>query len=103
MKNPVSAPQAVGDHHHEDSWQPGPMPPGTWNWGGVVTKDDCFLFADFHGDHVIGYPGEKRIEAADVVQYSNCLEWPPRCKGVGGLSPDGKTDVQKAAEAGFRS
>lgn len=59
-------------------WKKGPMPAGTFNWGGVVTKD-CpkggFYFADFRGDHVLLNDG-RRIEAADVVLYDNELEVP---------------------------
>jgi hypothetical protein len=71
------------------SWMKGPLPAGTYNWGGVVPKGMTggFLFADFAGDHVMAYglgTEGKRIEAADVEWYDNHLELPPCClKGVG--------------------
>ncbi len=62
------------------AWQKGPLPPGTWNWGGVALKGATFAtgfyFADFHGDHVILDNG-KRIEAADVAWYDNSITLPP--------------------------
>lgn len=64
-------------------WQNGPMPPDTWNWGGVVVTGedagDGFWFADFQGDHVRLFPGGRVVQAADVARYNNCLELPPRC------------------------
>jgi hypothetical protein len=62
------------------AWHKGPLPPGTWMWGAIVPKGlegEGFYFADFMGDHVITYPGEKRVEAADVVYYTNDIEMPP--------------------------
>jgi hypothetical protein len=66
------------------AWKKGPLPPGTYNWGGVVTADSAgaggFLFADFRGDHavVIGKTGhlDERVEAGDVLAYDNGLELP---------------------------
>lgn len=63
------------------SWKKGPMPAGTWNWGGVVpvgTGTYGFFFADFHGDHVILIPSGKRVEPHEVAFYNNSLELPPR-------------------------
>lgn len=73
-------------------WKPGPLPPDTYNWGGVTTADAAggFYFADFCGDHVM-CPGAdpdgtaKRVEAADVVLFNNSLTLPPQATGrVGG-------------------
>lgn len=66
-------------------WQEGPLPPGTWNWGGVVVKSQGkdpsgFYFADFCGDHVTLVPGGERVEAADVVLFNNCLHLPAMAK-----------------------
>jgi len=61
-------------------WKDGPLPPGTWNWGGVVLKDMAsgFYFADFHGDHVTLVPSGRRVEAEEVLMYNNSLELPPQ-------------------------
>jgi hypothetical protein len=64
-------------------WLKGPLPEGTWNWGGVVPVDSKgwgFHFADFHGDHVTICPGEKRLEANEVLYYNNALDMPPAPK-----------------------
>lgn len=71
-------------------WKPGPLPPNTWNWGGVVPVDEVgggFYFADFCGDHVKlvsdgkTLPKEGRIlKAHEVALYDNSLEVPPSCK-----------------------
>lgn len=71
------------------TWKTGPLPSDTWNWGGVVVKGEDsahgFRFADFCGDHVLLCPSGKRIEAADVALYNNCLELPPNVtKRAGG-------------------
>lgn len=77
------------------AWKDGPLPPGTWNWGGVVTKEtapDAFYFADFCGDHAkvqtVDKDGkwvEERVEAADVVKYDNSLTCPdPRFRSQAG-------------------
>lgn len=67
------------------AWQSGPLPPDTYFWGAVITKDmtSGFLFADFCGDHALS--GESRIEAADVLFYDNSLRLHPR-DGYGGGS-----------------
>lgn len=61
-------------------WKKGPLPAGSYNWGGVVLKGDRpdagFYFADFCGDHVVLCPDGKRVEAADVALYDNSLELP---------------------------
>lgn len=67
-------------------WKSGPLPPGTYNWGGVVRRGEDpkmgFHFADFRGDHVLlpmrtddgGKP--QRVEAKDVAMYCNSLTLP---------------------------
>lgn len=63
-------------------WKEGPLPPNTWNWGGVTEKGDHphngFLFADFHGDHVqVAYPDNgKHLTPDQVGWYNNCIELP---------------------------
>lgn len=65
------------------NWKPGPLPPDTYYWGGVVTKEIAgtqgFYFADFRGDHVVILPArpEERVEAKDVLWYDNSLRLPP--------------------------
>lgn len=66
-------------------WRCGPLPPDTWGFGGVQTKDcpeQSFLFADFRGDHVLLVNTETgkntRLEACEVVQYNNSLDLPPK-------------------------
>ncbi len=58
-------------------WKQGPLPPGTFGWGGVTTADsgNGFFFADFHGDHVETTIGQ-RLEPADVLMYNNGLTLP---------------------------
>jgi hypothetical protein len=61
-------------------WKKGPLPPDTWNWGAVVTKETMnkgMFFAGFNGDHATREDGT-RIDAADVLQYTNCIELPPK-------------------------
>jgi hypothetical protein len=58
------------------AWRAGPMPMGTYWWGGIVLVGqslDGFYFADFQGDHCLIVPGGKRVEAADVAYYNNSL------------------------------
>lgn len=61
------------------SWKQGPLPPNTWNWGGVVPVGVVggFYFADFCGDHVKCCPGDKVLQAHEVAWYDNHLELPP--------------------------
>lgn len=67
---------------HEDcGWKKGPLPPNTFNWGGVIPVGDDikfgFFFADFKGNHVILVDGQNtRLEAHQVGWYNNCLELP---------------------------
>lgn len=68
---------------HDHDWKPGPLPPGTWNWGGVVlsgTPATGFYFADFHGDYVLLCPGARKVEANEIAFYNNCLELPSGVK-----------------------
>lgn len=62
-------------------WKKGPLPPNTWNWGAVQTKEfagtEGFFFADFKGDHACVQPDGRRVEAADIELYNNCIELPP--------------------------
>ena len=75
--------QAAGQ---TQGWQKGPLPPGTYFWGGVVTKEHAgstgFQFADFCGDHVKiqTFTGWERAEADQVVWYNNSLNLPPEEK-----------------------
>lgn len=73
-------------------WKQGPLPPGTWNWGGVVPRGEepsGFYFADFCGDHVVvqdgGGPGtpipHRVLKPEDVAWYNNSLDLPPSGKG----------------------
>jgi hypothetical protein len=74
------------------AWKKGPLPPGTYNWGGVVPVEGyCsgpakaaagFYFADFRGDTaVIPAAGpdapEIILKAYEVAWYDNSLELPP--------------------------
>lgn len=64
-------------------WKPGPLPPDTWYWGGVVLVGQTgtgFYFADFCGDHVKLCPDDKVIKAEEIAFYNNSLELPPCCK-----------------------
>jgi hypothetical protein len=71
------------------AWKRGPLPAGTYNWGGVVPVEvdgkpfggGGFFFADFCGDHVECYLGDAdprhRFKAHEVAWYDNGLELPP--------------------------
>lgn len=62
------------------AWQTGPLPPDTYNWGGVVPVGDestGFYFADFHGDHVKVCPDGRALKADEVAFYDNSLTLPP--------------------------
>lgn len=67
------------------AWLKGPLPPDTWNWGGVVpVGEDAkfgFYFADFCGDHAKLNPGERIIQANEVALYDNSIELPFGAKG----------------------
>lgn len=72
---------------HKSNWHPGPLPAGTFNFGGIVTHDMIskdgksmgFKFADFHGDHVMA--NGERVEPNEVAFYNNSLEVPPSAEG----------------------
>lgn len=72
------------------AWKKGPLPPNTWNWGGVVPAGEDtgtgFYFANFCGDHVQLSPSEKFpagriLKAHEVALYDNSLELPPKIGG----------------------
>lgn len=64
-------------------WKQGPLPPGTYNWGGVVRAGDDptkgFYFADFLGDKVeLWKPGgeTERLAPHQVGWFNNCIGMP---------------------------
>lgn len=63
------------------AWKKGPLPPNTWNWGGVVRAGSNpkvgFEFADFQGDHVTICPTDEILKSHEVGWYDNCLELAP--------------------------
>ena len=65
------------------AWKKGPLPKGTYGWGGVVPTDlntAGFFMADFCGDKVkiIG-DGKDRVLSADEVRYyDNSIGLPPK-------------------------
>lgn len=72
-----------------DGWKDGPLPAGTYGWGGVVPHDSVlpglklsteggFLFADFCGDHVrvVGHDQPVSLHPNDVRKYNNSLMLP---------------------------
>lgn len=64
-------------------WKKGPMPVGTYQWGGVVPVGEklsgCFFFADFCGDHVKVQDGTGRIlQPHEVAWFNNSTELPPK-------------------------
>lgn len=66
------------------AWQKGPLPPGSYGWGGVVTKEcegSGFFFADFHGDHVhlCGCDCTEIVKPEDVIYFDNSITLPPCC------------------------
>lgn len=60
-------------------WKKGPLPPGTYHWGGVVVEGNDpksgFHFADFKGNHVV-LADKTRVEAHDVAFWNNSLTFP---------------------------
>jgi hypothetical protein len=82
-RNPLPAPPITS------GWHKGPMPSGTWNWGGVVPlgeqKSGGFYFADFRGDFVVLCPSGKKLMADDIAYYNNSIELPPKAP-----DPEGK-------------
>lgn len=78
-------------------WRKGPLPPGTYMWGGAVPVDEetgyGFYFADFAGDHVVlvgtgkdGAP-DRVLKAHEVAWYNNALDLPPGKTGRLGSPP----------------
>lgn len=61
-------------------WKKGPLPAGTWQWGGVMVHGEStmgFHFADFKGDHVLLFDkNNRRVEAWEVAFYNNSLTLP---------------------------
>lgn len=87
-------------------WKPGPLPPETYFWGGVVTRamadkgQDGAHFADFCGDHVKLVPSGEVIKAEDVAFYNNCVDLPPTSssKGIVGQSVGVERQVNNVEE-----
>ncbi len=74
-KHPAPAHAPVTD---ENGWFPGPLPSGTFGFGGVVpVGEGSFRFADFCGDHVKCCPGGMVLLPDMVAFYNNCLTLPP--------------------------
>ncbi len=84
MKSPTVKETFGTAKYDMKGWKEGPLPPNTYNWGGVTEKGehphDGFNFADFCGDHVkiSGVEGSFNtvIKADEVGWYNNCLELP---------------------------
>jgi hypothetical protein len=64
-------------------WKQGPLPPNTFNWGGVVKAGDNprtgFYFADFKGSSVEIHKGDgttEKLEPHQVGWFNNCLTMP---------------------------
>ncbi len=67
-------------------WKRGPMPAGTYYWGGIVLVKNLhegktphgFNFANFDGDHalILGKDGWIRVEPDEVAYYNNDLKLP---------------------------
>jgi hypothetical protein len=81
MKGPQSVPSHQG-------WERGPLPPDTYDWGGVVPVGERlnggFYFADFRGDHVEIYPGGSAVRVLqphEVAWFNNGLKLPPAYEG----------------------
>jgi hypothetical protein len=69
------------------AWKRGPLPKGTYHWGGVVPKgvSNGFYFADFKGDSVdVLYTDgsmPRTLNPDEVEWYDNALELPPDALG----------------------
>lgn len=64
------------------AWKKGPLPRGSYGWGGVVPFDHegtGFYFADFDGDKTTAYTGagDRVLQPHEVKWYDNSLELPP--------------------------
>ncbi len=69
------------------SWKKGPLPAGTYKWGGVVPFDvggDGFYFSDFQGNHVTLDTG-RVLKSHEILWYNNSIDMPPESK-LGRLS-----------------
>ena len=69
----------------DSGWRKGPLPMGTYGWGGVVPTDhegSGFFFADFCGDHVKVLRGHnwQRLLPDQVVMYCNDIAMPPNAR-----------------------
>lgn len=59
-------------------WTEGPLPSGTYGFGGVVpVGEGSFRFADFCGDHAKCCPGGMVLLPDQVAFYNNGLTLPP--------------------------
>ena len=60
-------------------WKQGPLPHGTYGWGGVVEvgndPKNGFMFADFMGDKVLLTDG-KKLSQNEIGYYNNSLNLP---------------------------
>lgn len=66
-------------------WQNGPLPPNTYQWGGVTLEKDAsgFYRADFCGDHAMvecggGGKPPVRKEPHEIITWNNSLTCPPQ-------------------------
>jgi hypothetical protein len=82
------------DKHH--GWKPGPLPPDTYGWGGVVPVGEKlgggFYYADFKGDHVTVYPtddSEYDLKPDRVAQYNNAIQTLPPADDTEKAEPNG--------------
>lgn len=73
-------------------WRKGPLPPDTWQWGGVVLhKFDtphgykAFFFADFCGDHVKLQDGQV-VKPDEIAWWNNDITLPENCTGRANVS-----------------
>lgn len=63
------------------AWKKGPLPVGTFGWGGIVREDKDpaygFEWASFGGDHVhIGTEDGEIVEADKIAYYDNSIQLP---------------------------
>lgn len=68
-------------------WRHGPMPPDTWNWGGVILSGQDprgFHFADFCGDYVRLVPDGRIVKPEEIGYYNNSIHLPFHLKSVAG-------------------
>ena len=87
----------VDEENAMNGWKKGPLPEGTVGWGGVVPrsyKGTGFWFADFYGDHVHVFPGDKILESGEVAWYNNSITQPPRPQSYSGSMLRGRIDEE---------